>query len=202
MIVGFAGALVVGLLAQTASPDGLVRRVEERSRRTTSLVADFVQTYRSSALGRELVERGTLQLKRPGRMRWEYVHPEKKTFVSDGKSFFFYVPAERQVIVREQAGEQGIAVRLLSGDGGILSQFDASADGVSGRLKLVPKKPDPELERAFLEADADGRIVGIEIWDVQGNQSRFTFGRMRENVALDDRQFRFEVPKGVAVIGG
>jgi outer membrane lipoprotein carrier protein len=65
--------------------------VEERSRRTTSLVADFVQTYKSAALGRELVERGTLQLKRPGRMRWEYVHPEKKTFVSDGKSFFFYV---------------------------------------------------------------------------------------------------------------
>src|SRR6185503_14502962 len=135
MIVGFAGALVLGLLAQPASPDGLVRRVEERSRRTTSLVADFVQTYKSAALGRELVERGTLQLKRPGRMRWEYVHPEKKTFVSDGKSFYFYVPAERQVIVREQAGEQGIAVRLLSGEGGLLSQFQGTTDS-DGRLKL------------------------------------------------------------------
>jgi outer membrane lipoprotein carrier protein len=201
MIVGFAGALVAGLLAQPAAPEALVKRVLERSRRTTSLVADFVQTYRSAALGRELVERGTLQLKRPGRMRWEYVYPEKKTFVSDGKAFYFYVPAERQVIVRDQSGEQGIAVRLLSGEG-ILSQFDATPDGATGRLKLVPRKPDPELERAYIEADADGRIVGIEIWDVGGNKSRFTFGRLRENVALDDRQFRFEVPKGVAVIGG
>jgi outer membrane lipoprotein-sorting protein len=92
-------------------------------------------------------------------------------------------------------------VRLLSGDGGILSQFEASVEGPGGRLKLVPRKPDPEVERAYVEADAEGRIVGIEIWDVQGNKSRFTFGRMKENVVLDDRQFRFEVPKGVAVIG-
>jgi outer membrane lipoprotein carrier protein len=202
MIVGFAGALVAGWLAQPAAVEGLVKRVEERSRRTTSLVADFVQTYRSAAMGRELVERGTLQLKRPGRMRWEYQQPEKKTFVSDGKTFYFYVPAERQVIVREQAGDRGIAVRLLSGDGGILSQFDASPEADGKRLKLVPKKPDPELEAAYLETDPEGRILGIEIRDVQGNQSRFTFGRLRENVALDDRQFRFEVPKGVAVIGG
>jgi outer membrane lipoprotein carrier protein len=202
MIVGFAGALVAGLLAQPVSADGLARRVEERTRRTTSLVAEFVQSYRSASLGRELVERGTLELKRPGRMRWEYLHPEKKTFISDGKSFFFYVPGERQVIVREQSGEQGIAVRLLSGEGGILAQFDVAPDKDGSRLRLTPKKPDAELERAFLEADADGRIVGIEIWDVQGNQSRFTFGKVRENVSLDERRFRFEVPKGVTVIGG
>ena len=202
MIVGVAGVLVMGWLAQPAAVEGLVKRVEERSRSTTSLVADFVQTYRSAAMGRELVERGTLQIKRPGRMRWEYQHPEKKVFISDGKTFYFYVPAERQVIVREQAGDRGIAVRLLSGDGGILSQFDASPEAGGKRLKLVPRKPDPELELAYLETDPAGRIVGIEIRDIQGNQSRFSFGRLRENVALDDRQFRFEVPKGVAVIGG
>lgn len=204
MIVGLPGALVAGLLAQPASAEGLIERVLERTRRTTTLSADFIQTYRSAALGRELVERGTLQIKRPGRMRWEYQQPEKKTFISDGKTFYFYVPSERQVIVRERSGERGVAVSLLSGEAGILSQFQASPEpeGEGRRVKLVPRKPDPDVDRAYLELDADARIVGIEIWDAQGNKSRFTFGRLRENVALDDRLFRFQVPKGVAVIGG
>ena len=94
--------LLAGLLAQPAAAKGLIERMEERTRRTTSLTAEFVQTYRSAALGREQVERGTLKIKRPGRMLWEYREPERKTFLSDGKAFYFYVPAERQVIVREQ----------------------------------------------------------------------------------------------------
>lgn len=204
MILGLPGALLLGSLAQAASAEGLIQRLEERTRRTTSLQADFTQTYRSAALGRELVERGSLRLKRPGRMLWEYREPEKKTFVSDGKAFYFYVPSERQVIVREQSGDRGVAVSLLSGEAGILSQFSASPDAESqGRLiQLVPKKPDPEVERAKVELDALARIVGIEIRDAQGNQSRFRFERLRENVPLDDRLFRFEVPKGVTVIGG
>mgnify|MGYP003694233875 CR=1 FL=1 len=36
----------------------------------------------------EVVERGTLAIKKPGRMRWEYKEPEHKLFVSDGKQFF------------------------------------------------------------------------------------------------------------------
>ena len=97
-----------------------------------------------------------------------------------------------------------MTVSLLSGDAGILSQFHASpeAEGEGRRLKLLPKKPDPELERAYLELDGEARIVSIEIWDAQGNRSRFRFDKLRENVALDDRLFRFEIPKGVAVIGG
>jgi outer membrane lipoprotein carrier protein len=203
MALGLPGLVLVSLLAQTGSLESLIQRLEEHTRKTTSLSASFVQSYRSAALGRELVERGTLKIKRPGRMLWEYQQPEKKTFVSDGKTFYFYVPAERQVIVREQSGERSVAVKLLSGEAGILSQFHASLDeDEGGRLKLVPKGKDPELQRAYLELDAAARIVGIEIWDAQGNRSRFRFLKLRENPALDDALFRFQVPKGVTVVGG
>jgi outer membrane lipoprotein carrier protein len=80
----------------------LVRKVEERHGRTTDLVARFTQSYRSGLLGREVVERGVVSIKRPGRMRWEYKDPEPKLFVSDGLTFYFYVPADRQVVVSEQ----------------------------------------------------------------------------------------------------
>ena len=87
-------------IATSSAAEALARRVEERQRNVQDLQGRFTQTYRSGVLGRDVVERGTVSIKRPGRMRWEYRDPEAKTFVSDGKSFYFYVPADKQVIVR------------------------------------------------------------------------------------------------------
>src|SRR4029453_15693544 len=96
--------------AETDAPlaQSLVRRLEERQARAQDMTARFVQSYRSGILGRGVVERGVVRLKRPGRMLWEYKDPEKKTFLSDGKSYYFYVPADRQVIVRDQDEERGV----------------------------------------------------------------------------------------------
>jgi outer membrane lipoprotein carrier protein len=168
-------------------------------------VARFTQTYRSGALGRTLVERGEVKVKRPGRMLWEYKTPEKKTFVSDGQKFYFYVPADKQVTVREQDSSRSLPALLLSGKGGLLSEFDASLEsGPPGRsrLKLVPRSPDPEIARVFLEVDSDHRIRRIEVEDAEGSLSAFDFDDIRENQGLSDRMFRFEVPRGVEVITG
>jgi outer membrane lipoprotein carrier protein len=197
----------------TASPTpagdpaaALARRIEQRHHRVSDLTARFVQTYRSGILSQEVVEKGVVSLKRPGRMLWEYREPEKKTFVSDGKAFYFYVPEDRQVIVREQAGQRGIPALLLSGRDDLLLEFDAAlekppAPGLQ-RLRLTPKKADPEVERVFLDVDQGDRIRGVWVRDVQGNESRFQFEGIRENVGLPDRLFRFEVPRGVEVISG
>ncbi|HET9315220.1 MAG TPA: outer membrane lipoprotein chaperone LolA [Vicinamibacteria bacterium] len=207
MALGLTGSLLA--MAGTATPtspgaEALARRVDARQKGVRDLTARFVQSYRSGILGREVVERGTLAIKKPGRMRWEYKEPEKKLFVSDGKQFFFYVPADRQVIVKEQAGEQGIPAFLLAGQG-ILDQFQVFPEPpLPGRerLRLVPRKADPEVERIYLDVDAEARVRAIEVWDAQGGHSRFQFEDVKENVGLPDAQFRFEVPRGVEVVAG
>jgi len=206
-----AGLLAASMGAAAASPDpasaeDLVRRLERRNGEVADLTARFTQTYRSGAMGRTLVETGTVSLKRPGRMRWEYESPEKKTFVADGTRFYFYVPADRQVIVSEQDTERSLAARLLSGKGGLLEEFDVSLDepvdeGVL-RVKLVPRREQPDVERAFLDVEPSGRIRSILLDDVQGNRTRFRFEGLRENTGLADRLFRFEVPAGVEVVRG
>jgi outer membrane lipoprotein carrier protein len=184
----------------------VVLRVEARHARTADLVARFTQSYRSGLLGREVVERGVVSIKRPSRMRWEYKDPEAKLFVSDGRTFYFYVPADRQVIVSEQDTERSLAGRLLSGRGGLLDEFDASLEEPSEegvlRLKLVPRREQADVERAFLDAEPSGRIRSILIEDPQGNRTRFRFENVRENTGLADRLFRFDVPAGVEVIRG
>jgi len=194
-----------------ADPDAdlarsLVRRIEERHARTADLVARFTQSYRSGMLGREVVERGVLSIKRPGRMRWEYKDPESKLFVSDGKTFYFYVPQDRQVVVSEQDIERSLAARLLSGRGGLLEEFDASLEepleeGVL-RVKLVPRREEADVAQAFVDVEPTGRIRSILLVDVQGNRTRFRFEGVRENTGLPEKLFRFEVPPGVEVIRG
>jgi outer membrane lipoprotein carrier protein len=202
-----AASLLLALVNTTPAPpptaEALARRIEERHRSVQDLTAHFVQTYRSGALGREVTERGTVSIKPPGRMLWEYKDPEKKVFVSDGKTFYFYVPSDRQVIVREQAGDKGVLSRLLSGQE-ILGEFQVALETTSGktRLRLTPRKPDPEIDRLYLEPDAKDHIEAIEIVDAQGNRSQFRFEGIRENVGLSDRLFRFEVPRGVEVVSG
>jgi outer membrane lipoprotein carrier protein len=184
----------------------LVRRIEERQAQAADLVARFTQSYRSGLLAREVVERGVVSIKRPGRMRWEYKDPEAKLFVTDGKTFYFYVPADHQVIVSEQDVERSLAGRLLSGRGGLLDEFDASLDspleeGVL-RVKLVPRREQPDVERAFVDVEPSGRIRSILLEDVQGNRTRFRFEGVRENTGLRDSLFRLDVPPGVEVIRG
>ena len=205
--------LLVFLLAAGSAPaqdselaESLVKRIEERHAQTTDLVADFVQSYRSGLLGRELVERGEVSIQRPGRMRWEYKEPEEKLFISDGHTFYFYVPEDKQVIVQDQDEQRSLAARLLFGEGGLLDEFEASLDepfeeGVL-RVRLVPRKEDAELEQAYIDVEPAGRVRSILIEDIEGNRTRFRFDGVKENTGLPDRLFRFEIPSGVEVIRG
>jgi outer membrane lipoprotein carrier protein len=206
--LALAGALISSAAEASpadASAEALARRIEQRHRTLADFTARFVQSYRSGILGREVTERGTVSVKPPGRMLWEYRDPEPKTFVSDGKAFYFYVPADRQVVVRERGGDRGLLARLLAGGASLLAEFDAGLEqGAAGRprLRLTPKQPDPDVERVCLEADARDRIQSLEILDTQGNRSRFRFEAIRENVGLSDRLFRFTVPEGVELVSG
>jgi outer membrane lipoprotein carrier protein len=209
MLLPLLTALTLATPASAADSrlaQSLLRRIEERNARTQDLVARFSQSYRSGILGREITERGVVSIKRPGRMRWEYLDPERKLFISDGRTFYFYVPADKQVIVSEQDQQRSLAARLLDGKSGLTEEFTASLDepleqGVV-RLRLLPRRQSADLVQATVDVEPSGRIQAIALEDVQGNRTRFRFEGMRENTGLKDELFRFEVPKGVEVIRG
>ena len=54
--------------------------------------AEFTHTYRGGVLKKEIVEKGRLLVKKPGKMRWQYTAPEQKLFVSDGVKMYSYSP--------------------------------------------------------------------------------------------------------------
>lgn len=207
--------LLLLLLLQPAPPasppssgdaEALVSKLEQRRRDVHDVVAQFTQTYRSGALGKDIVERGELRLKQPGRMRWDYAAPDKKVFVADGTTFYFYVPADRQVVVRQQDDQHSVAGLLLAGGRSLRDEFSATTEAgaapLATRIRLTPRRPGTEVSHVLVDLDAAMRVLSIQVVDPQGNASRFDFSGIRENTGLADRLFRFETPKGVEVIEG
>ena len=90
--------------AQAEDVRQLARAVDDHYNHLRSLESDFTEIYRGD--GPERVESGTLWLKKPRKMRWEYRSPKEKLFISDGQAVWFYLPAERQ-LQKDDAAEAG-----------------------------------------------------------------------------------------------
>jgi outer membrane lipoprotein carrier protein len=97
LVLFLAAAGSTMLRAQT-SPQAapIVHAVENRYHNAKTLKAIFLERY-SSARDSLQVESGTVYFSRPGRMRWEYEAPQTKLFVADGKTVWFFVPADHTV---------------------------------------------------------------------------------------------------------
>ncbi len=180
----------------------LLSAFDARSRTIRDFTAKFTQTYRSGALGRAIVETGTVKVKRPARMLFDYQTPDKKLFVADGESYYFYVPRDKQVMVQTQRGDKRATARILA-EGRLLEHFKCTGeekDTLGRKLILVPLEPDPNVARVAVVLDERLRLLALEIVDAEGSSSRLVFDGFRENVGLKDTEFRFDVPRGVEVI--
>src|SRR5215213_1867524 len=71
------------LQAQTGDPGALAAKVQQRYNGIKDIQGDFVQTYEGGVLRTKTSERGTVAIKRPGKIRFVYTKPERKEFVSD-----------------------------------------------------------------------------------------------------------------------
>ena len=201
----------LGLAAQTApspSAEQFAARVQQRYDTIKDFEADFVQAYEGGVLRTKTTERGTVAIKRPGRMRWIYTKPERKEFVSDGTRIYSYLPADKQVIVSAMPEAQATTPALfLTGKGHLVRDFTPTFTQVPGAaagttaLKLVPKKADPELEWLILAVDSTTlQIRQLVATDKQGGRSTFTFSNLKENRGLSDKIFEFRIPRGVDVV--
>jgi outer membrane lipoprotein carrier protein len=209
--IGLMALATVSAGAQSPTPDTVARDLQHKYDRVTDFSADFVHSYRGGVLKQQATERGTLLVKKPGKMRWEYTAPEKKLFVSDGHKIYSYIPQDRQVIVGTMPRDEHAPTPalFLTGKGNITRDFNASFDKVAEAqpgsfvLKLTPKRREPEYESLTLVLDPKTLTIQMLITvDAQGGRSAFTFSNLKENVGVADNQFVFKMPRNVDVTDG
>jgi outer membrane lipoprotein carrier protein len=201
--------LSVSIGAQAPGADTVARDLQRKYNQVNDFSADFVHSYRGGVLKQQATERGTLLVKKPGKMRWEYTAPEKKLFVSDGHKIYSYIPQDRQVMVGTMPSDDQAPTPalFLTGKGDITRDFTAVFDKVaeapagSVALKLTPKRREPEYESLTLVVDPKTLSLQMLVTlDAQGGRSAFTFTNLKENVGLADTSFVFKMPRNVDVV--
>lgn len=189
------------------NPEALAGALQQRYQRVRDFTADFVQTYRGGVLRTETRERGTVSVKKPGRMRWVYTSPERKEFVSDGLKMYSYIPEDRQVLVSTVPGdnEASTSVLFLAGKGDLARDFtptlvDSTLAG-SVALKLTPRRQQLDFDYLVVALDpATLQIRALTTRDRQGGESTLRFDNLKENTGITDKEFAFRIPRGVDVI--
>jgi outer membrane lipoprotein carrier protein len=200
---------VWALAAQTSDPVALAAKVQQRYNGIKDIQGDFVQTYEGGVLRTKTTERGTVAIKRPGKIRFTYTQPEKKEFVSDGNRLYTHLVADKQVIVSPAPGpdQGGIPAMFLAGQSDLSRDYTPSFTALPGAatglvtLSLVPKKKSDEYESIGIGVDPKTlQIQFLTAVDTQGGRSSFSFSNLKENRGLADKDFEFRVPRGVEVV--
>jgi outer membrane lipoprotein carrier protein len=204
--------LVTAIASASPTPDvhTIAQAVDERYNHLHSLQAEFTEIYRGA--GMERTESGTLWLKKPGKMRWEYRSPRDKLFLSDGKDAWFYVPGERQVrrTAVKKLDDLRSPLAFLLGKTKLEKELQglslapdvaplAAGDVV---LRGVPKSLADRVSQVLLEITPGHWIGRILIEEVDGSVTEYRFNSQKEDVAVPDQRFQFVVPDGVEVIDG
>jgi outer membrane lipoprotein carrier protein len=207
--------VVLGLClapGHASAPDlhALAQAVDEHYNHLRSLQAEFTETYRGA--GADRTESGTLWLKKPGKMRWQYRSPKDKLFLSDGKDAWFYVPGDRQARktpvrkledLRSPLGFLLGKTKLEKELQGLGFAPDiAPLDQGNVVLRGVPRALGDRVNQVLLEVTPQNRISRIQIEDADGSTTEYRFREPRENVDIADKLFRFAPPPGVETIEG
>ena len=165
--------------------------------------ADFEQIQPEEELMRLNLSEGSILLKRPGKLVWQYTKPDPQKIVIDGKNLWVYDTDLDQVTVRAVSEIQNdLPLSWLLFQEPIETKYRIIYGGLLKGVEwfnLAPK------ENTFFQSldvgMRDGLMVEVHMYQNADNVTKVKFKNIKINSALSDEQFEFSAPKGVDVIG-
>ena len=191
-------ALVAVAAAPAPAPAGDLAQVQRHLQALSSMQADFLQRDRA---GKVLT--GTLTLKRPGKIRFQYQKGVPVLIVGDGSALYFIDYSVNQV-QRWPIGGSPLGVlldpnkdiaryaRIVSSEDDSIIQVEASdpRHPEYGRITLI--------FRRVAGAPAGLMLLGWVSLDAQNNRTTIQLKNQRFNMPVSDNNFRFNDPRSAA----
>ena len=214
MKAGFRGAVLVlaGVISASAqaapshradAETAILHKVDDHYNHLASLRARYVERYTGMGMSRS--ESGTLLLKKPGRMAWHYDTPAGKVFVFDGKFAWFYTPGDPQAqkIPAKQLDDLRTPLRFLLGHTKLEKELDGiivAPVGEQIRITGVPRGMGSRVKQLTLTVTGTGAITAMQLEEVDGAKTEFSFTAIEENVPVRESDFTFVPPSGVTIV--
>jgi outer membrane lipoprotein carrier protein len=196
---------------ETAAPsamslEAIMNRVEARYAGPGFSVR-FLQTSTLKAMEITDTATGSIFVKRPGMMRWEYETPTTQVIVADSKDLWIYRPEDNQVM-------HGAAPAFFGGGKGagflsditrIRKDFDVSLEKSDSagnpRIKLIPKNKTFDVATIYLTLSATAfEISNLVTLNTYGDETRFELIDYQFNQTFFPTLFQFVVPQGAEVL--
>lgn len=200
------GALVSS--AQQINVKRFASQVDDHYNQLKTFKAAFTEIYQGPGISR--TESGTLWLKKPSRMRWEYHVPHEKLFLIASDHAYFYVTGEQQAHKATVKNLDDIRspLRYLLGKTKLEKELEGLSLApdlqpiVAGDIVLrgVPKMMRDRVSSVILEISPAHQIHRIVIRGVDDTTTDFRFSQIEENIPVQDSLFRFTPPQGVQTI--
>ncbi|MFO0774775.1 MAG: outer membrane lipoprotein carrier protein LolA [Nitrospiraceae bacterium] len=192
---------------------GVVHKLQTRYEKTQDLYATFKQKTKIEGFQTPISSSGKLQIKRPGRLRWDYLDPTHEEIYVNQDDVKMYVPEHQQVLVGKltQMSASQAPLQLLQGIAKLESEFDIAPTPGGKRgagnlplISLVPKGGEGTVrpyQQIVLEIHPKtSYIKSLTLHELSGNVSTFDFTEIKANTNLPDSVFEFTVPAGVEVV--
>ena len=192
----------------------VVKKIQARYEKTKDLQAEFIQKTKIEGFSKPVISSGRFYVKKPGRLRWDYVEPATEEIYVDKDDVRMYVPEHKQVLVGKltnMAASQA-PLQLLQGVGKLDEEFDIAPTtgkerGAGGipLVSLTPKQGRSEPERAIQRIVVEVQpktyfLKTIALHEVSGNVATFEFSDLKPNTGLKDDLFDFKVPADVEIV--
>jgi outer membrane lipoprotein carrier protein len=192
----------------------VMKRLQARYEKTKDLQADFTQKTTIEGFERPMTSSGKVYIKKPGRLRWNYLDPSAEDIYFQGDDVKVYVPEHKQVLVGKltHMAASRAPLELLQGAANLDASFEAEptpgkSRGVGGirLVTLVPKSHDAEahgtVQRIVVEVFPKTYFIrSLSLHEVSGNVSNFEFSSLQSNIGLDDDLFVPKFPPDVEVV--
>ena len=167
----------------------------------------FVQESTLKAMDITDVASGSIFVKRPGMMRWEYDKPDRQTIITDGKKLWIYKPDDNQVMIGRAPSffGDGKGAGFLSDMKLIREKFKVNFEKEKSDhdyvLKLLPKEQTIGIAKIYLAVSKTTfkikKIITLNEYD---DETVIELVNSKFNLNLDESLFRFIVPEGIDVI--
>jgi outer membrane lipoprotein carrier protein len=199
-----AVSLAVPAFAGDAALDALLKGVETRYNKTKTLQVLFHEDYTPPGRAKRS-ESGTLALRKPGKMRWDYDQPKGKLFVSDGKFLWLYTPdgnrAERMKL--KESDDMRAPLAFLLGKLDFQKEFrnlQAKPEGTDMRITAEPKTDNLPYSAVEFVVATDQHIKGVKVTGFDRSILEFRFDQEKVDPPLDGKLFQFQPPKGAQMV--
>ena len=208
--------LILGVAAQTAhseetaapSVDDVLTRMRAAYQGQPSVQAAFVQTNTGMSYLEPMVMKGTLELKKPRRIRMEYTAPRAKTYLSDGATLWVIDDADRTVTrSKTQVDAVGRLFDFLTGAADVKKDFVVTLETGPEKaanlhvLRMKPKSPDAGVAMVYMQVHPDtGLVQGVVTVTPFGDRSETALADVRTDVTLPDARFVYADIEGFRLV--